>query len=458
MSLDAPMKRIRIRSGLDIPIKGRPRPEIHPGPAILHVALCGPDYIGLKPRLLVSEGDMVGLGQPLFVDKRDPEVPFTSPGQGTVVSINRGARRVLESVVIRLGETPVEDLSFEPLDDQAMGRLDRAAAAGRLQQSGLWTLLRARPFGNIPKFNTTPDALFVTAIDTSPLAANPIHVLAGEEAAFADGLRVLRLLTDKHVFLCTAPDWNLSLPAIEDVQRVEFSGPHPAGLVGTHIHFLSPVGADRTAWHIGYQDVVSVGKLFREGIIDNRRVVALGGSCATRPRLLVTRRGASVDELTMGEITCQESARMISGSVLDGHTATGGLAYLGHYQQQVSLIMEGGDRHFMGWTGLVPRRYSAARTLLKMTGHKSRLFISTSQNGRYSGMLPTRAFDKVMPLDILPSPLFRALLVRDTDQAQALGCLELAEEDLALCSFLCPAKNDYGSVLRLNLEQIEKEG
>ena len=458
MNLNRPATTMRIRNGLNLPLKGRPRQVIHKGRAIRHVALCGLDYIGIKPRLLVSEGDEVGLGQPLFLDKRDPEVPYTSPGRGVVTAIHRGARRVLQSVVVRLGDSTAADLEFDPLDDSGFARLDREQAVERLRQSGSWSLFRTRPFSRVPPWGSVPDAVFVTATETRPLAGNPAVIVAGREQDFIDGLRVLRLLPRKRVFLCTAPDWHIQLPEIEGIERSEFLGPHPAGLPGTHIHFLYPVGAERTVWHIGYQDVIAIGKLFREGVIDTDCVVALGGERIEYPRLVETRRGASTDELMEGEVRDPDTARLISGGVLGGRTAAAGLAFLGRYHQQVSAIGEGLDRHFLGWTGLFPRRDSAARTFLRMSGHKNRHFISTSQNGRYSGMLPTRAFDKVMPLDILPSPLFRALLVKDTDEAQALGCLELAEDDLALCSFVCPAKNDYASVLRLNLAQIEKDG
>ena len=449
---------VKIKRGLDIPVSGRPLQSIHAGPAITHVALCGTDYAGLKPRMLVSEGDVVALGQPLFVDKRDPVVQYCSPGHGTVTAINRGARRSLESVVVRLEDSNPEFTGFEPLVDDQIKALDRNQVAERLQQSGLWTAFRTRPFSRVPTSDSHPRSIFVTAIDTGPLAADPIEVIRKQSAAFADGLGVLPALTTGNVYLCTAPDWNVDTPAIERLQRVEFSGPHPAGLPGTHIHHIDPVGAERTVWHIGYQDVIAIGILFRTGVTDNRRVVALGGEGITEPRLVQSRLGASIEELTKDNIHNGESSRTISGCVLSGRTADAGLAYLGRYHEQVSVIPEGGDKYLFGWTGLFPWLYSATRTFLKKTGQNRRWALTTAQNGRFSGMLPTRAFENVMPLDILPSPLFRALLVKDTDQAQALGCLELDEEDLALCSFVCPAKNDYGSVLRINLDEIEREG
>ena len=406
----------------------------------------------------MSVGDRVGLGQPLFVDKRDPQVQYCSPGQGTVTAINRGARRVLESVVIRLKDSGADDVCFDPLSDQQMSTLDRDQVAGRLQQSGLWTAFRTRPFSRVPPSFSSPCSIFVTAIDTRPFAADPALVVRDDSAAFVSGLRVLPLLTAGSVYLCTGPGWNIETPDIERLQTVEFSGPHPAGLPGTHIHHLDPVGADRVAWHIAYQDVIAIGKLFTSGSIHTTRVIALGGDCLEKPRLVKTKLGASIDELLDGEIRCPDDCRVISGSVLGGRSASGGLAYLGRYHHQVTVIREGGDKHLFGWVGLFPRRYTAALARLPGVGQERKQSFSTSQNGRFSGMIPIRVFEKVMPLDILPSPLFRALMVKDTDQAQALGCLELDEEDLALSSFVCPAKYDYGRVLRINLDQIEREG
>lgn len=449
---------IKIRQGLNIPVSGRPVQSIHEGPPVSHVALCGPDYVGLKPWILVSKGDRVKLGQPLFVDKHHPGFAFCSPGVGEVVAINHGPRRVLHSVVVRLEDQASENVFYEPFSHNRILRLSRMEVAERLRETGLWTAFRRRPFNRIPEAGAVPRSIFVTAIDTRPLAADPRVVIREQAEAFADGLRVLPALTDGPVFLCTATNWDIQIPESGRIRHVEFSGPHPAGLPGTHIHFLDPVGPDREVWHVGYQDVVAIGKLFGAGKLDFSRVIALGGSCVSNPRLVRTRVGAPVNELVGACVDESCHCRVISGSVLGGRTAEGSLVYLGRYHDQVSVIPEGGDRHLFGWTGVIPWRYSAARTFLRQAGHRHRFNITTAQNGRYTGMIPTRAFEKVMPLDILPSPLFRALLVKDADQAQALGCMELDEEDLALCSFVCPAKNDYGAALRINLLQIEKEG
>ena len=435
------MDRIRIKRGLDIPIAGAPEQSIRPGPRVRHVGLCGLDYPGLKPRVLVSEGESVSLGQPLFIDKRDPDVKYVAPGAGTVLAVNRGARRVLETIVIRLDEPAVRG------SDAAGGgggqNMDGEQLARRLQESGLWTAFRTRPYSHVPASGSSPRSIFVTAIDTAPLAPDPQVIVHPESAAFAHGLRAVSRLTEGAVYLCTAPGWAIPVPDIERVQHVEFKGPHPAGLPGTHIHHLDPVGADRTVWHIGYQEVIAIGQLLTTGQIPTQRVIAVGGERVKSPRLISTRLGASTDEILEADIDGQVPRRVISGSVLTGRIAAGANTYLGRYHNQISVIREGGARKLLGW--LVGGLW------------KNQAF-STALNGRFTGMVPTRAFEKVMPLDILPSLLFRALLVMDTDQAQALGCLELDEEDLALCTYACPAKTDYGSALRANLDQIERDG
>jgi len=455
---DVMKQRILIRRGLDVPFAGEPEQAVHTGNAIRHVALCGVDYVGLRPRLKVAVGDAVGLGQPLWEDKRDPAVCYPSPGRGVVTAINRGPRRVLESVVVSLQDAGAGDVGFDALTPGQIDRLGRGQVAERMLRAGLWTAFRTRPFSRVPLSDSAPHAIFVTAIDTRPGAPDPAVVVARDVEHFALGLGILTRLTGGRVWLCTAHGWNVDMPAIDRVSLAEFSGPHPAGLAGTHMHFLEPVGPNRTNWHINYQDVTALGRLFHKGTIDTGRIVALGGAGVREPRLVTTRQGAALNELLSDCVNEPEDSRVISGSVLDGRAAAGPLAYLGRYHDQVSVLREGGRSLVFGWAGILQRRYTCAPLLARRSGHRKRSDFDTAQNGRFSGMLPMHSFDRVMPLDILPSPLLRALLVKDTGGAQALGCLELDEEDLALCAFVCPAKNDYGAALRINLDQIEKEG
>ncbi|MCK5326674.1 MAG: NADH:ubiquinone reductase (Na(+)-transporting) subunit A, partial [Woeseiaceae bacterium] len=252
--------RIRIKKGLNIPIGGQPEQTISDAARPGTVAAVATDVSGIRPRMAVQVGDRVGLGQTLYHDKRNPDVPFTAPGAGEVVEINRGARRALQSVVIRLdGDDAVDFESFRP---DELATLDTQAVRDNLITSGLWTTLRTRPFSRIPAPDATPAAIFVTAIDTNPLAIDPAFIIDQNAEAFTHGLQVISRLTEGSVYVCTAPESGISCPDDEQFRHAEFEGPHPAGLVGTHIHFLEPVSLKKTVWHIGYQHVIAIGKLF----------------------------------------------------------------------------------------------------------------------------------------------------------------------------------------------------
>jgi len=449
---------VRIRKGLDIPVAGVPEQSVSPGPPIRQVALNGQDFLGLKPRLAVAVGDHVALGTALFRDRRDAAIAFTAPGSGVVAQINRGARRALETVVIELDGAETAAADYPIIEPAGLPGVDPQTLRENLLASGLWTCFRTRPFSRVPASDSQPRSVFITAIDTQPLCPDPNVVIAASPEAFQAGVLAVHRLTETSVHVCTAPGFSHALPDREDIRHAVFDGPHPAGLPGTHIHFLDPVGPDRTVWHIDYQAVMAIGEWLLTGRIPTGRTVALGGQLVRRPRLVRTRAGASLADLLAGELDATRPRRIISGSVLSGRNVAGTNAYLGHFHHQVSVIEEGAERRLLGWNPLARRAFSAAGTWAKASGHRRRYAFTTARHGRFSGMLPIREFERLMPLDILPAPLFRALLVKDTDLAQELGALELAEEDLALCTFACPAKTDYGGALRLNLDYIERHG
>ena len=429
------------------------------GVSVGSVALLGPDYVGLKPTMQVQEGDRVKLGQPLFTDKKNPGVTFTSPGSGVVEAINRGARRVLQSVVIRLdGEESSRRESFSQYDRGELASLSDHQVRENLLTSGLWTALRTRPYSKVPSPDGVPSALFVTAMDSNPLAADPGVVIGEFVEDFRDGLTILSKLFDGKIYVCKARGSAVPVPEQDRFIAAEFAGPHPAGLVGTHIHFLKPVSATRGVWHMGYQDVIAVGRLFTTGELWVERIVSLAGPVVGQPRLLRTRLGASTEDLVRGELSGEER-RVLSGSVLNGRRAAGWACFLGRYHNQVSVLREGRERELFGWISPGVDKYSAANVFVSSLRRGAKLFrFSTSQNGSPRAMVPIGTYERVVPLDVLPTQLLRALLVGDTDSAQALGCLELDEEDLALCSFVCPSKYDFGPLLRDNLEQIERQG
>lgn len=455
----------KFKKGLNLPIAGAPVQVIESGPTPKHVAVLADDYVGMKPGFKVSAGDTVKRGQILFEDKKIPGVVFTSPGAGTVVAINRGERRALQSVVIELndneraGKTSDADrVSFGAYQGDNPESYDRDALQALLVESGMWTALRTRPFSRTPKPGTAPFAIFVTAMDTNPLAAD-VDVVVGDRMVDLDvGLRTLTKLTDGQVHFCKSPESLLSPTGNSGVQVQEFQGPHPAGTVGLHIHTIAPVGHHRTVWHIGVQDVLALGHLLRTGELNLDRIVALAGPVVKRPRLLTTRIGASLDDLTAGEIDDVE-ARVISGSVLSGRKAVGDIfGYLGRFHAQVSVLEEGRDRVFFGWLDPGVDKFSVTSAYLSSLVPGRKFSFTTSTNGGARAMVPIGSYEKVMPFDILPTFLLRALIVDDLEEAEALGCLELDEEDLALCTYVCPGKYDYAPILRRNLNTIEKEG
>lgn len=444
---------ITIKRGLDLPITGTPAQRIEAARPVRSVAIVGFDYHGMKPTMNVQVGDRVKLGQVLFSDKKNPGVVFTAPGAGVVSAIHRGQQRVLQSVVIDLDGDEQE--TFASYSAAQLDTLDAQAVRDNLQQSGLWTALRTRPYSKVPAVDAVPSSIFVTAIDTHPLAADPALVIAEQAEAFEQGLKVLSRLA--RVFLCKAPGAALPGENLSQVKTESFAGPHPAGLAGTHIHFLDPVSANKTVWSIGYQDVIAVGKLFTTGQLSVERVVALGGPVVEHPRLLRTRLGACLNELTAGELKPGNN-RVISGSVFGGRNARGAFAYLGRYHQQVSCLAEGNDREMLHYLRAGVNKHSVLNVFVsKLMGGK-RFDFTTTTNGSPRAMVPVGNYEKVMPLDILPTQLLRLLIVGDTEMAQKLGCLELDEEDLALCSYVCAGKYEYGPILRDNLTRIEKEG
>lgn len=450
------MQKLRFHShlGLDIPLAGPPRPDIHAS-SVASVALLPNDYPGVQPVLRVEEGQRVAVGQPLFQDRGDPRLLFVSPGSGTVTAIHRGAKRALRAIVVSLEGG--EESGREPIAGGRVLSLTREQVREQLLEHGFWAALRSRPYGRVPSPDALPHALFVTATDTNPLAPDPRIMIGEYRQDFADGVLALSKLLDGHTYVCCGPGPDLRLPDDPRIRVAEFAGPHPSGLPGTHIHRIAPVSAHRSAWYVGYQDVIAIGRLFTTGRISTERVISLAGPVVSRPRLLRTRIGASIDDLVRGEIGPGE-CRVLSGSVLAGRPTSDWAGFLGRYHNQVTALREGRDREFLGWTMPGGDKFSVTRTFLSGFLPKRLFPLTTNQLGSPRAMIPIGGFERVMPLDILPTQLLRAIAVADTDMAQQLGCLELEEEDLALCSFVCPSKYDYGPLLRQALIRIEKEG
>ncbi len=449
------MKKIEIKKGLDVPITGQPQQNIKVANTVSRVALLGDDYIGMKPTMAVSVGDHVKTGQLLFSDKRNEGVRFTSPGTGTIAAINRGAKRKFESIVIDLeGDDYVR--FCEPKDSMS-GELDSEEIRSILIESGLWYSFRTRPYGKVPTIASTPAAVFITAIDTQPLAADPVIIVEEYSKEFQYGLEILGNLIESPIYLCVNDSTKIPFPDKGKTQCVEFHGPHPAGLPSTHIHFLDPAQETKIVWHIGYQDVIGIGHLFLTGQLLTEKIISLAGPAALQPQLVKTRPGAEINEICAGELV-SSPIRILSGSILDGRQLQDFHQFLGRYHNQICVLHEGSGRGFFNWALPGSNRFSIKPVFTSALDRARKFAMNTALWGGERAIFPLDVYDRVMPLDIIPLALLKSLAVKDTENASSLGCLELVEEDLALCSFVCPGKNDFGPMLRDVLTEIELEG
>jgi Na+-transporting NADH:ubiquinone oxidoreductase subunit A len=456
-----------INKGLDLPISGAPQQKVLSEPKITRVAIVADDYPGMKARMVVKEGDTVVRGQLLFEDRKTEGVRYTAPGAGKVIGVNRGERRALQSLVIHLSESeqagspkPEELQRFESYTGKEPSTLDAEQIKALLVESGMWTALRTRPFSKVPQPDSSCSALFVTAIDSNPLAPDPAVVMADQGDAFVRGLKIVSKLTDGPTYVCVRDSSKIDVGDAK-VTVEKFAGPHPSGTVGLHIHTLHPVGRKRTVWHLGYQDVIAIAKLFETGVLDVSRTVAVAGPVVKQPRLVKVRMGADVDDIVEKEFDeAGNDVRIVSGSVLSGKKAMGGtpFGFLGRYHNQLSVLKEGRERELLGWLGAGGNIFSVVPIFLSRLFSGKKFDFTTTTNGSARAMVPIGVYERVMPMDILPTFLLRSLVVGDVERAEQLGALELDEEDLALCTFVCPSKTNYGLILRKNLQTIEEEG
>lgn len=445
---------ITIKKGLNLPITGEPAKEISEHtPA--HVALIGYDYIGMRPTMHVKEGDTVAKGQVVFEDKKRVGVKYTAPVSGKIVAINRGERRVFESLVIEASQG--DEITFKVHAKDALAKLSCKEVITQLNDAGEWTAFRTRPFSRTPELDSTPSAIFVTATDTNPLCADPTDIINANIEDFNNGLTVISILSPKTLVCHGKTSPTKVANTVGSVEYHGFDGVHPAGNAGTHIHFLHPLARGVTVWTIGYQDVIAIGKLFTTGKIHTERTISLAGTVVSKPRLIKTHRGADLNALTQGELTGNDN-RIISGSVLSGRKASGMVAYLGRFHNQVSVLAEGRERPAMHFFTLGTNRFSTLPIYISQFFKNKKYAFTTTTNGSPRAMVPIGSYETIMPQDYLPTQLLRSLIIGDIVEAVELGALELDEEDLALCTFVSPGKYEFGDILRDNLTRIEQEG
>jgi len=449
------MSVIKIKKGLDLPISGKPSILIDDSKRVKRVALLGNDYVGLKPTIEVNVGESVKLGQVLFTDKKMEGVKYTSPASGTIVEINRGEKRVFLSMVIEIEGR--NEITFNNYSETELPSLTGEVIKEQLLNSGLWTSLRERPMSKVANPQIVPKAIFITAIDSNPLAPSIEKIIEGNESNFKNGIRIISKLTDGNLYLCKEEGAVIPEPQIHNLIVQEFGGKHPKGLVGTHIHKLHPADRNNQVWYLNAQDVVAIGHLFTTGKLNTQRIISLAGPSVKEPRYVKTNIGASILNLVEGELK-NSDYRIISGSVLYGRAANKFENYLGRYHQQITVIEEHSERDFLGWIMPTSKLFSIKKVLLSSLSPNKKFNFTSALNGGERAIVPSGSYEQVMPLDILPTFLLRALAVDDVEEAEKLGCLEMDEEDLALCTYVCPSKIDHGVNLRRNLTLIDKEG
>ena len=457
----------KIKKGLSLPITGEPEQVIGDGAQPSRVALVAGDYHGMRPTMHVQVGDSVRRGQLLFEDKKTPGVRFTAIASGRVAGVNRGAKRALQSVVIDLDEEERSGrgstVRFSADSGKHPSSLSEDQVRDLLVESGLWTAFRTRPFSKVADPETRPRSIFVTAADSNPLAPDPAVVLQGRGDDFERGLAAIAKLAEDAVYICTGPGVEPQVPKDGNFRVEQFAGPHPSGTAGVHIHTLDPVDRKKLVWYLGYQDVLSIGRLFERGELDVSRVISLAGPAVDRPRLIRTRVGVATDDLVKGEVDAAAldggHLRLISGSVLSGRTAQGAeLGFLGRYHNQLSVLREDRERELLGWMGPGASKFSTLNLFLSRLMPGKKFDFTTTTNGSDRAIVPLGLYERVFPIDIPATFLLKAVVVGDIERAEELGIYELDEEDLALCSFVDPGKHDFGAHLRDLLTTIEKEG
>ena len=429
-------------------MKGIPSDEIFSNILPEKVSLSPQQFRGIKPKLVVHEGDKVKTGSPLFFDKLKPEVKWASPSSGVVTSIHFGARRIIEKIEISVEDKKPE--SYKSFSSSELNAADREAVMKNILDACIFPLIRQRPFNKVANPNDVPRDIFVSAYNTAPLSVNVSKVIQNNKDQFQAGLTALSKLTDGSVYLTSQKPMEF-----DNVTNATIEGPHPAGNVGIQIHHIKPINPGEVIWTVNAQHVITIGKLFQNGQYDPRCVVSIGGSGSSNPQTVRALTGSSIGSLLKDQLL-NGSQRIISGDVLTGKRVSSG-DYLGFYDSSVAIINDDVKRPFLGMlaVGSSSTKYSLTNTFLS-TGTKEFDF-TTSQNGELRAIVPLNAWEKMLPMDILPNPLYRAILAQDIEEMEQLGIWECDDEDFALCSFACPSKIDVGSVIRDGLDLLESD-
>jgi Na+-transporting NADH:ubiquinone oxidoreductase subunit A len=450
-----------LKKGYDIKLAGKTEKTVVEAENSKLFASQPPDFIGLKPRLEVEEGSEVKIGTPLYYDKLRPEVKFVSPASGKVVQINRGERRAIMEVVVE-SDNKDEAVDFGKYAIADLEKLSADDIKKQLLESGVWPVIRQRPFSKIADPGATPRDIFVCAMDTAPLAADPEFLLQNEDENFQAGLIVLKQLTEGTIYLTVDESRDSHVPAIEKAQNVElhsFKGKHPAGNVSVHIHHIAPINVGDIVWYVYAAEVALIGKLFLSGVYPIERIVAVSGSSVKDEarKYYKTRVGTKVQALANEGNLLDDKGRYISGNVMSGRKLTEN-GYLGFYDRTLTVIPDSRKRVLFGWLTPGLKDESFSRLFLSKVFPSKEYIKDTRIHGGKRAFIQTGEYEKVLPMDILPMHLVKSIMAEEIEDMLALGLLEVDEEDFALCSYICPSKIHFGTYIRQGLDVLEKEG
>lgn len=445
-------KQYKLKRGLDIKIAGSATTAIEPAPESKIVALKPTDFAGLTPKLCVKAEAQVKAGDVLFFDKYNPEILFTSPVSGTVKEIVRGERRkVLEIIVEADGKN--EKVSFEKVN---LANLKREQAVELLLKSGLWPFIKQRPYGCLANPKDTPKSIFISGFDSNPLGTDYEFIFHEEVESIQLAIDALGTLTDGKVFFGLPAKTSSIFQSLKNVELNTFGGPHPAGNVGIHIHHISPINKGDKIWTISVQALVYFGRLLAHGELDMTKTIALAGSEVSSPKYYRTVHGANIAPLIEGKTKGETNERIISGTILTGTQVTAG-GFLGFFDQEICVIPEGDEYELMGWATPGFGKYSASRTFVDKLMPKKAYNLNANLHGGERAFVVSGQYEKLLPMDILPVYLLKAILANDLDKMEQLGLYEVIEEDLALCEYACTSKIKVQDVLRQGIDSMIKE-
>jgi len=442
-----------IKRGLDIPLKGKAEKVIKKASDSQYYAVKPIDFHGMRTKLVSKVGDKVKVGTPLFYNKLQPSVQFTSPVSGEVVSVNRGERRKILEVVIENDQK----YNYEDFGAQDPSQLEREHIIEKVLQSGLWPVIRQRPYSTVANPEDKPKSIFISAFDSAPLAPDYDLIVKGENQNFQKGINALKKLTEGTIHLNVNADYPPSevFTKAKGVQLNHFTGPHPSGNVGVQINKLDPINQGDVVWYVYPQDVIAIGRLFDKGIYDVSKVIALTGSEVKKPLYYRFVKGASIKSIVEGNVK-EGELRYISGNVLTGKKINSE-GYLGYFDDQVTVIPEGKYYEFLGWAKPGFKKYSTSRSFWSWLQTSKRYRIDTNLKGGERAYVVSGEYEKVFPMNIYPVQLIKAILIEDIELMEKLGIYEVDEEDFALCEFICTSKTPVQSIVRRGLDLMREE-